>query len=338
MTLLSILIPSNRPLQTSCASLESALIYAEKMNAQVIVADNSGDPDKKRRFQNVSPHLIYIDTCGFDARRNLLTTMEAANTPFVLPMGDDDEIYSLDGRRRVDLANLPDDVVGVRPNTMVWTLQDGARSMERFELDASDADDRVRQFVKAAPRNNSIFYTAFRTQLLLRLYRQFNACHPTLGDYCDWVLIYCLIASGRILHEPATLFRYDLGRWADKESLEQTRLLLYRRAGLPDEADLYSALLRFVDIHGMMMWQGLPISPDQRQKALLLNAQLALSSFVQSVNSNPNHFHEEARRFAGQIGGIADLDQAFHLALPVLERLQPGLAQKYATFLKNMAQ
>ncbi|SMC94193.1 hypothetical protein [Rhizobium sp. RU36D] len=336
MTQLSILIPSNRPLKTSIASLESALIYAEKTGAQVIVADNSGDPDKKRHFENASPHLTYIDTDGFDARRNFLTTMETANTPYVLAMGDDDELYSLDGRRRVDLADLPNDVVGVRPVTMVWTVQDGARSIEKFPLDAENADDRIRQLVKAAPRNNSVFYSAFRRELLVSLYRKFNACHPTLGDYCDWVLIYCLIASGRILHEPATLFRYDLGRWAEKSSLEETKLLLFRRAGLPDEAELYTALLRFVDIHGLMTWKGLPLSDEQRHRALAINAQITLTSFAQSVEKNPGIYHEQARRFANQVPSINNLDYAYQSALPVLEQLQPGLAEKYASYLNSM--
>lgn len=338
MTQLSILIPSNRPLKTSAASLESALIYAEKTGAQVIVADNSGDPDKRRHFQNASSHLTYIHTEGYDARRNFLTTMEAAKTPYVLSMGDDDELYSLDGRQRVDLAALPEDVIGVRPVTMVWTMQEGARTMEKFPLDAENSDDRIRQFMKAAPRNNCIFYSAFRRELLTNLYRKFNECHPTLGDYCDWVLVYCLIASGRILHEPATLFRYDLGRWSEKTSLEDTKLLLFRRAGLPDEAELYTALLRFVDIHGLMMWKGLPLSDEQRHRALVINAQVALTSFAQSVEKNPGLYHPKAREFAAQVPSIDTLDHAYRNALPVLEQLKPGLAEKYTQYINSTAQ
>lgn len=333
MTLLSIAIPSKRNLANSVRSLESALIYAEKADCQVIVADNSGDPEKRRRFEHASPRLIYLDTTDHDAMQNMMAALGRVDTPFVLPMGDDDEVYLLDQPPRLDLRAIGDDVIGVRPVTMAWSLNDGVRSVDRFTVTAPDADDRIRQFAQSSRNVNSLYYSIYRTSLFRGLFQQFDRHHPTHGGYCDWAIVTCFVASGRILHDPATIFRYDLGRWADKSSLEESKLTLFRQVGLPDEAERYSALLRFIDTHCLIMWKDLPLSDDQRYRALVLNAQMALSAFVPAVEAKPGDFHAEARAFAERSHGFSDLGQAFAMALPVVDRLRPGLGAQYADFL-----
>lgn len=336
MTLLSIIIPSNRSLKSARASLESALIYADKVDARVIVADNSEDAQKRDHFRNASPRLLYLETAGFDAMRNMMATLSQVETPFVMPMGDDDEIYALERRGRPDLATLPPDVIGVRPITMTWSLERGVHAVSRLPLLSPHADGRIREFSSSSATNNSIYYSLYRTGLFRGLYEQFDRHHPTHGTYCDWALMFCFMACGRLLHDPTTIFRYDLGRWADKQKLEESTLAIYRQAGLPEEAVRYSALLRFIDTHGLMMWKDLPITPDDRQQALALNAKMALPAFVEAVAAGPGHFSAEARAYAEQLKAISDINEAFAMALPVVDRLKPGLADRYVRFLRGV--
>lgn len=333
MSLLSIVLPSNRNLKTSMASLESAIIYAEKTGSPLIITDNSGDQEKKRHFQHASPQLTYIDTSGLTALENLLTAMAKVETPWLLPMGDDDEIFALDGVAPFDFSSVPEDVVGIRPVSVTWSLEEGVRAVERFALTDAHADERILALNRAAPNTNNIFYSAFRTDLFRDLYHAINDTHPTRGAYCDWVLTFCFVACGRILHDPATLFRYDLGRWSGKEMLERSKLDLYRQAGLPDVAENYWALLRFIDTHGMLMWKGLPISADERQRALAVNARLTLTAFVRHLEANPRDLPPAAHLYARQIQALSSIDQAYELALPVVDALKPGLGEKYAGFL-----
>jgi hypothetical protein len=68
---LSICMPSNRPLTTSRAAIESALAYAGKTGAKLIVSDNSRDPEKQAFLQNRSADLVYHWSQSADASGKL---------------------------------------------------------------------------------------------------------------------------------------------------------------------------------------------------------------------------------------------------------------------------
>ncbi len=310
MTLLTIIIPSNRTLQNARGSLDSALIYAEKTGCRVIVADNSGDAEKPLRYRNASSQLLYLDTTGYSANQNYMAALNEVDTPFVMPMGDDDEIYSLDRQPRFDLANAPADVAGVRPLTLTWSVENGVHARDDNPLTALHADERIRQFSDPARRNNTIYYSIFRTGMFKSVFALFDAHHPTSGGYCDWAIVACFVACGRILHDPSTLFRYDLGRWASQAGVEQATLSLFRQVGMPDESEAYTGLLRFVDTHGLLMAKDLPISAYDRERALMLNAQVALTAFVKRTGEKPQQFTPEALTFAAKIPGFSSLEQA----------------------------
>lgn len=332
MSMLTLIIPSNRDLKTSRASLESAIIYVEKVGCRLVVTDNSEDRAKPSHFSGASPNLSWIDTAGHNAQQNLLAALSAVDTPFVLPMGDDDEIYLLERRRAFDLSTLSDDVIGVRPVSMSWCLTGGVTRVDRYPLAQQHSDERLNGLIAAAPSNNSLFYSTFRTGLFIDLLLAFDNNHPTRGAYCDWTLTFCLVAAGRILHDPATLFRYDLGRWSSKESLARTKLDLYLKAGLSREAETYWALLRFVDTHGMLAWKGLPLDRDERLRAMTVNAQLSLSVFLREIEASPAAWPPAAHVFARLARTISSPEQAYDLVLPVIDGLKPGLGEHYARF------
>lgn len=332
MTQLSIFMPSNRSFKTSRSAIESALRYAEKADCRFILSDNSGDPEKRRHFEHCSARMTYVVPPNNDALLNHMTALSRVETPFLMPMGDDDEIYLLDGEPRTDLTELPADVIALRPRTHIWTLEKGVIQAERFAISSLDAGERLREYNEKTRGNNSIYYSLFRTEPFRELSRLFVDHHPTRGGYCDWSLCFSLIASGRVLYDPAMVYRYDLGRWATAQGMAQTKALLYRQVGLRDEAEHYSALLRFLDVDCFLESDVLPLTVVMRRNAKAMNARIALGTFLRKVMAEPQTYDADVRGIAEAIGQTTDLSAVFVQCLPLVDRLSPGLGDRYVRF------
>lgn len=332
MTRLSIFMPSNRSFKASRSAIESALRYAEKADCRFILSDNSGDPEKRRHFEHCSARMTYIVPPNDNALLNHMMALAQVETPFLMPMGDDDEIYLLDGVPRTDLAELPDDVIGLRPRTHIWTIVKGVLQTERFAISAVDAGERLREYNEKTRGNNSIYYSLYRTGPFRELSRLFVDHHPTRGGYCDWSLSFSLIACGRVLYDPATVYRYDLGRWATGQGLADTKALLYRQVGLRDEAEHYTALLRFLDVDCFLQSDILPLTTPMRRSAKDMNARIALATFLRKVKAEPQIYDADVPAIAEAIGRTSDLSAVFEQCLPLVERLSPGLGDRYVRF------
>ncbi|MCM2473510.1 hypothetical protein HGO38_08465 [Rhizobium sp. CG5] len=332
MTQLSIFMPSNRSFKASRSAIESALRYAEKADCRFILSDNSGDPEKRRQFEHCSARMTYVVPPNDDALLNHMTALAQVETPFLMPMGDDDEIYLLDGEPRTDLAELAPDVIALRPRTHIWTVEKGVLQTERFAILSADAGDRLLEYNDKTQGNNSIYYSLYRTEPFRDLSRLFVDHHPTRGGYCDWSLSFALIASGRVLYDPATLYRYDLGRWAKGQSLTDTKALLYRQVGLRDEAEHYAALLRYIDVDCFLEANFLPLTPAMRQSAKAMNARIALGTFLRKVMAEPQRYDADVPGIAEAIGRTTDLSAVFAQCLPLVDRLSPGLGDRYVRF------
>jgi hypothetical protein len=332
MIQLSLCMPSNRDLRNSASAIETALIYAQKRNCRLIVSDNSRDPEKQARYENSSPYLTYVVPDSDGALQNIAFALSKVETPFVMPMGDDDEIYGLDDRPAFDFAALPEDVIGVRPQTAIWTNSKGVDRIDRFSITADDAGGRILEYNQKAAGNNALYYSFYRSGLFKNLFSLFTEAHPTHGGYCDWALSFALCAAGKFLYDPSTIYRYDLGRWASTKGIEAANSSLYLQAGLPDTAERFSALLRFIDTHVFLI--SMPLSDGQRQHAQMTNARIALRSFLREVANAPDQYDPEVVYLAELIGETPDLTSAFQMSLLITDRLQEGLAARYVRFIQ----
>lgn len=332
MTQLTLCMPSNRDLQHSAAAIETALIYADKRDCRLVVSDNSGDPQKRARYENSHPRLTYVVPDGDGGLQNMASALSKVETPLLMPMGDDDEIYGLDDKQPLDLSALPGDVIGVRPQTFIWTNEKGVQQVDRFSVTADDAGSRLLEYNGKANGNNGLYYSAYRSDLFKGLFSLFSQAHPTHGGYCDWALSFAFCAAGKFLSDASTIYRYDLGRWASSSKLEAAKTSLYLQAGLPDTAEHYSALLRFIDVHVFLI--GLPLSDAERRDAQTANARLALRTFLHEVTKAPDQYDPEVVYLAELTGQTPDLDTAFQISLLIIDRLQEGLAEKYVRFVK----
>lgn len=330
MTLLTIYMPSKRSLAGSSDAIESALAYAGHADAQLIVSDNSGDTEKRRWLEGLSPRLQAVVSDAESAADNWRAAFERVKTPFLLPMGDDDLVSFREDEEPVDLAALPADAVGVRPVTQIWTLSDGVRQTERFPLVETTPGARLAEYSRKARGNNSSYYSIFRSAPFLSLMRLFVEEHPTKGGYIDWAICLALFASGRVLHNPSLVYRYDLGRWAEADSLRQTKAKLFTDAGLPDDTEKFWGLLLFLDLYVLLA--RLPIEPDARQDANLAGYRMFLKPFLQSVVETPEKFDETTRYIAELVAVEQRLDMVFQLAVYLSDCIRPGLKDGYVRF------
>jgi hypothetical protein len=337
MVQLSICMPSNRPLAKSRGAIESALTYAEKTGARLIVSDNSRDPEKRTFLQNRSPNLLYHYSPSEDASSNWMEALSLAETPFLLPMGDDDQIHFSAGEAPVDLSSLPDDVVGVRPQTQLWTAEAGVCQTECYTIDAASPGERLQEFTRKVMGNNSMYYSIYRTSAFVPLLRFFTQAHPTNGGYCDWSLTFALITAGRMIHDPSLIYLYDLGIWATENGIAAASSNLYEKAGLPADSEKYAALLRFLDVYVFTLRGSLRLTPAERGDVLLTNGRLALAVFLQRVRTNAADYDEVVVYLAELMEQERDIESIFHLALLMTDCIKPGLKDGYIRFFQAAA-
>ncbi|WP_438747783.1 hypothetical protein [Pararhizobium sp. O133] len=332
MPLLSICMPSNRDLSRSRKSIESALAYAMRVGAQLIVSDNSGDLEKRVFFEGRSSNLRYIVSPDQDASANWMRALSGADTPFLLPMGDDDEIRFVDGREPIDLAGLPADVAGVRPTTEIWTASGGTLTTETFTIDSMAPDERLAEYNRKAEGNNSIYYSIFRTDLFVPTMRLFVEAHPTNGGYCDWAIVLSLFTAGRMLHDPSLVYRYDLGPWAN--DLAEMQASQYRKVGLPEETGNFLTFLMFLDLHIFSLRPSLPLLPEERRRVLMMNCRVLLADFLRQVPQSPEKYDETVTYIAGLIAAERNIDSIIQLSILLTDCIQPGLKDRYVRFLQ----
>lgn len=330
MTLLTIYMPSKRSLAGSRDAIESALAYADHADARLIVSDNSGDMEKRRWLEGRSPRLEAIVSDAESAADNWRAAFGLVETPFLLPMGDDDIVSFRENEEPVDLSTLPADVIGVRPVTQIWTLADGVRQTERFPLIETTPGGRLFEYSRKARGNNSSYYSIFRTAPFLSLMRLFVDSHPTKGGYIDWAICLALFASGRVLHDPSLIYRYDLGRWAEADSLRQTKAKLFTDAGLPEDTEKFWGLLLFLDLYVLLA--RLPLDAAARQDANVASYRMFLKPFLNSVVETPERFDETTCYIAGLVAAEQQLDTVFQLSVYLSDCIRPGLKDGYIRF------
>ncbi|MCM2440308.1 hypothetical protein HGO34_11340 [Agrobacterium vitis] len=332
MSQLSIVVPSRRSLEKSRFSLESALIYAEKLDAVLIVSDNSGDPAKAEWLQGLGARVRYLHSTAEDAIANLVNALNHVETPFLMPFADDDAIYVLDGVPVGDLFALPPGVIGLRPQTMIWRDDAGVADVVTANLDAETPSERIQQYIDSIGGNNALYYSIYRSQLFAGILKIFHDHHPTRGAYCDWSFVVTFLCCGKVLHDPALIYCYDLGQWQTSAVLEASFEALLLQVGLPATARHYHEFLLFLDVHSLLGWRDLPLAAQDRDDAIGANVRFNLRVFCNRVARQPDLYPQEVKDAVAALGTAADPETLFATILPVADSLRPGLAEEYRRY------
>jgi hypothetical protein len=339
--LATICIPSNRPLIESVEPLWSAINYAEATGMKVVISDNSGDVEKREYFAAAPEHVRYISDGPENAAENVLSTLACADTEFVLVLGDDDFISRTEGAIPFDFASLPTDVVGVKPRIELWSKDLGIYNLDDFAVDADNAAARVVEYYRSAKQANTTYYSFFRRREFTDIYRLFVEQHPMSAGYSDWAIVYALVASGKVVHDPLTTIRYDNSRWENSENAIKALENLYEVAGLPPEARIYGLLFHYLDSYVLILRENSSLPLLERYKAAFAVTMVFLNRLLFRAAETPSNFTPEsdlvARLKAEVEGEDPDLDKIFHIAGLIADRIKPGLKADYDRYLVTAA-
>ncbi|MCM2293734.1 glycosyltransferase [Allorhizobium sp. BGMRC 0089] len=334
MPLLSLSMPSNKPLEKSRAAIESALAFCEARDALLIVADSADDPEKQRFCQSVSPRLRYLASREKRALFNFNCAIQAAETDFIMPMADDDLIFADAGEPSVDLACLPAGVAGLFPVREEVGENDSVSATRTFSLPGADPAERMRTYLSEAGGRNSAFYSIFRRRTLQGIMRLLTAFHPNGGAYTDWSVVLCQLACGPVLFDGSIRYRYRLGNWADAQTSAASLAGLYREAGLPEASPLWMRLLTYLDLFVLVSSPVVALGEDDKAQLTARLSSGLLLDFTSRVADDPAGFDDHALALCTMITEEADSFTRFQLSLMLVDRLQPGLKDRYVAFFR----
>jgi hypothetical protein len=334
MKLLSVCLPSNRGFDASFRSIETALAFCEMRDAMLIVSDNSRDAEKARYWQGRSSHLDYLADAPVEPNANAANAFAAVGTPFIMPMGDDDELHAESGHVPLDLANLGDDVIGVKPMTELFAPGTDLAVRRAYAIDGDAPGVRLRQFFDRNEGDNTAFYSVFRTGPYLALRDFFVAHHPTRGAYCDWPMSMALMMAGKLVFDPSILFRYNSASWATQGAIDENAKRLYTTVGLPADFRQYNSLLRAMDLFVFSSRNGSGIARDalttvqSNELSDLFN--LGFTIAVEQAGAQNPALQQFAQKGLQERNPMVKFLQG----AAVLDCFQPGLKAKYIAFLK----
>ncbi|MDB5525433.1 MAG: glycosyltransferase protein [Rhizobium sp.] len=330
--LLSVLMPSNRNLANSRRAIETALAFCEKRDALLIVSDNSRDPEKRAALSNVSPRLRYIQPPDDTPHTNLLTVLAAAETAFVLMMGDDDELFVSPKDIPLDLAALEPDCIGVRPLVAVASSAGRVMRVKDFALLDETPGARVMTYNSHAKGDNAAYYSIFRRQPYIDLLRFFLTHHPLKAGFSDWALTCVLFSYGRLPYDPGIIFKYNFHQWDDAGKLEEQTRSSFAAVGLPETAERFKLLLLYLDILILALRKGSPLDQAGKRDLAEHAGGPILAGFLKKVAAEPQSYGKDASALAERIWREPDASRQFDLALDMADCIQPGLAARFRAF------
>ena len=335
MTQLSICMPSNRVLKDSIASIESAIAYCRQTDAVLIVSDNSEDPEKREFLQGHSGDLIYVSSVNTSAAENWKRAFAAAETAFIMPMGDDDLIFADPAQPALDLATLGGDYIGAFAVNIAFTQAHGQLARKALSLTADDPAERMKGYLNNAGGNNSNYYSMYRRDVFGGLLSLFLSAHPTQGSYCDWALSLALVASGKMAHDPGTVFHYNMDNWGSREKIDALNTTIYTAVGLPEGSDRYEHLLMFLDLYVMAARKDTPLTEPQKTKLANDIVLMTMGRFVRRVKQTPDDYDETTRYLVELAMAEQNSLGIFQIALMMADILQPGLKDRYVEFFRR---
>lgn len=334
MAILSVCMPSNRDFASSRRAIEAALAYCEARNGRLIVSDNSRDPEKAAYWKGRSNALHYITDAPPASAENYRLALEAVETPFLLPIGDDDELHARPDVAPLDLASLGPEYIGARPRIEMFVPGLPGTRRRGYGIDAESPGERLREYAVKSDGENTTYYSLFRTEPYRALIEFFLAHHPTKGQYCDWQLAYSLIALGRLAADPSTFYRYNASSWASGETASKNARQSYLSAGLSEDYSQYYMLLQGLDVYVFVSRRNAGLAP-------VALAKLLAGEVSDMINAGLHVIWQTTSGAAPEIAALAQKAIAeknpsikFLLAASILDHFVPGLKSRYIAFLK----
>lgn len=330
--LLSILLPSNRKLADSRRSIETALAFCEKRDALLIVSDNSRDPEKRQLLKNVSPRLRYVEPPDTTLHTNLRSVFAAAETEFVMMMGDDDELFVSPQDQPLDLARVPPECIGVRPLIAVMNSEGRVMRVKDFPILDETPGGRIMRYNDKAGGDNAAFYSIFRRKPYTDLMLFFLDHHPLKASYCDWALASVMFSFGRLPYDPGIVFKYNYHQWDRDEKINGQIEGFYTAVGLPVTARRFKLLLLYLDIVILALHRGSPLNEAGKRDVMATAGRPILEGLMKTIREQPDSFDDQTKAEADSLIAEPDGERQLTRAIAMVDRIQPGLAERYRAF------
>ena len=336
---LSICIPSHLPLEGSRHTIESALHLNRFHSFEVIVSDNSKDPEKKRIYEPQSSATFRFIDSGFDdPMENWNEALRNASGDYICFLSDDDQLVALPG---FDASNceVSAGAIGFRPTMACYTERDGVHRLTNFGVQGSKAIDRVNSYLTQHGGVNTTLFSFFESRLIKTVYDEMRSFHPYNNGYSDWAWVLGLISTGPLISNPSLLYLYNNRNWSTNEDIERNVTRTFTDAGLPKEAAFVLPLLLALDSLGVICRASSPVDIDEKRDAGLFAVEVYFKSFVQRLRDTApgggviNSKLKFARELVNDSSTTIDKLAA---SLLITEQWIPGARDAYLSYYRKM--
>jgi len=299
---LSILIATNRTGLLVCSRIAQACSWATP-DIEVVVRDNSGDPQKREflalcRRENCN--IMVAEPC--DVLTNFTAVLGAARGDFVFLLADDDFCFDHAIPAAANLIRQfgEDPTVAGVTGAYVVEMSQGSSILSYQNIESSDALARVTGFLRYVGPN-IMHYAPIRRDVVQRVYGLLSAM-PAIFSFHDQVICLLYLLNGKFVRLARLLYLYDVGVWEKRESGQERDIDFYVKGGFdPAINALHWFICGFegaVLVRNARVFPELPLS--QRQAITDLWFSLMFNRFKNDVRTTLDS------RFAGQAGKVRE--------------------------------
>jgi hypothetical protein len=330
---LSILIATNRRGLLVCSRIAQACSWAGP-NLEVLIRDNSGDPEKRAllpQFKRDNCNIILAEPCN--ALTNFNELLRLAKGDFVFLLADDDycfdhAIAALPGI--LDRIGTDTSVAGVTGLYAVETAQ--ASTIVAYQnVESDDVAVRVGNFL-SYNGPNILHYAPIRREVIERVF-EFVGAMPAFFSFHDQIVCLLYLLNGKFARLDRLLYVYDMGPWQALGTAQNKDLSFYKDAGLNPAIN---ALHWFIcGFEGAVLIRNADIFPDYPLATRQIVADRWFATMFARFKGNPrltfdSHFAGESALLSAKL--LASAGQiSFQNMLEEISRFM-------ALFSKNFAQ
>jgi hypothetical protein len=229
---LSILIATNRTGLLACSRIAQACSWAAP-HIEVIIRDNSGDPQKRdliAQFRRDHCNIIIAEPC--DALTNFSEILRLAKGEFVFLLADDDfcfdhAVAALPAL--IERIGTDPSVAGITGSYLVESPQ-GSSVITYPNAEADDVMARVSGYLSYGGPN-ILHYAPVRREIVRRVFAFMNTL-PFYFSFHDQTVCLLYLLNGKFVRLKRLLYLYDVGVWEKTETAQKRDVDYYKGAGL----------------------------------------------------------------------------------------------------------
>jgi len=330
---LSICVPSNRKLIDCQSSIDSAIQYiSQRKNSELHVSDNSSDISKLNNYtSNNSNNFIYKNNNGLSEMQNWRSASLNAKGYYVGYLADDDYIHLI-GKQQLYERNSQ--IVGYRPNFVVWEEGNGIIKTSNFSILENDSKSRIESYFNKCNGNNNTLYSFIKNNITSDI---IDLCvlHPVKSGYYDWAIVLAYISSGILIEDNSTIYVYDNRNWSgSQEKINETIEKLMIKGGLDNRGKLFINLLLAIDSYILIGRKSSPVDREQLFDAAQYSMFSYLNSFLKFYNENKIKYTAKEQREVEKIINSKTISELLKAILNLIGAYNEKLVENYIVFYK----